>query len=86
MNAYLQKLFEKHKVSEKDKHEILQIYTFLPDEKKQNFRQEFKIPLLPTLGIVGRLSEEKGHLKLLEILKILIEKHRQKVQLLIYCR
>ena len=29
MNAYLQKLFEKHKVSEKDKHEILQIYTFL---------------------------------------------------------
>ncbi|HBQ20809.1 MAG: hypothetical protein A2Z91_03825 [Deltaproteobacteria bacterium GWA2_38_16] len=54
----------------------------ISDEKKQNFRQEFKIPLLPTLGIVGRLSEEKGHLKLLEILKILIEKHRQKVQLL----
>lgn len=55
----------------------------ISDRQKEEWRQKLNIVPLPTLGIIGRLSVEKGHSHLLEILKILIEKYHQKAQLLI---
>lgn len=53
------------------------------ESQKDKWRQILHLAPLPTLGIVGRLSVEKGHLHLLEILKILMDRYHQKVQLLI---
>jgi hypothetical protein len=42
MNTLLEKLFEENNVSPKDRFEINQIYSLLPDEKKQNLINNFK--------------------------------------------
>ncbi|MBI3017804.1 MAG: glycosyltransferase family 4 protein [Deltaproteobacteria bacterium] len=55
----------------------------ISNSQKEEERQKFNLSPLPTLGIIGRLSAEKGHVTLLEIFKILIEKYHQKIQLLI---
>jgi len=42
MNKYLEKLFAKYEISEKDKYDILQIYSLLPENKKQNIINNFE--------------------------------------------
>ena len=37
MNTELQKIFESLNISEKDRHEYLQIFSFLPPHKRKNF-------------------------------------------------
>lgn len=55
----------------------------ITEEQKKEMRQKIGLRDLPTLGIISRLSVEKGHLKLLEIAKQLINQEKQRVQLLI---
>lgn len=42
MKTYIELLFEKYNISEKNKYEILQIYNLLPDRKKQNLINNFE--------------------------------------------
>jgi hypothetical protein len=42
MNTLLEKLFDKHRISPKDRHEISQIYDLLPPPKKQNLINNFE--------------------------------------------
>ena len=57
--------------------------TAVLDSQKEEWRHKLGLAPYPILGIVGRLSCEKGHVQLLEIFKILIEKYHQKTYLLI---
>ncbi|MDR1945140.1 MAG: hypothetical protein LBQ59_03555 [Candidatus Peribacteria bacterium] len=41
MNTYLTRLFDKYNVSDRNKYEILQIFSLLPDDKKQNLLDNF---------------------------------------------
>lgn len=41
MNTALENLFEKHRLSEKDRYEISQIFELLPPDKKQNLLNNF---------------------------------------------
>ena len=43
MNTLLAQLFEKYKISPKDRYEISQIYSLLPSNKKQNLLNNFDI-------------------------------------------
>lgn len=43
MNTKLEALFEEYNVSKKDRHEIWQIYSFLPVEKQKKLLQNFWI-------------------------------------------
>ncbi|PID87495.1 hypothetical protein CSB07_00820 [Candidatus Gracilibacteria bacterium] len=43
MNTLLEQLFDKYKISEKDKYEIRQIFNILPDEKKTNLISNFSV-------------------------------------------
>jgi len=43
MNTQLQKLFEKSKVSNKDKFEINQIFELLPPDKQKNLLDNFEV-------------------------------------------
>lgn len=42
MNVYLEKLFKKHKLSEKNIYEIRQIYSLLPTKKQKNLINNFE--------------------------------------------
>lgn len=42
MNTYLEKLFDTFEISQKDRFEIRQIYSFLPDYKKKNLLENFE--------------------------------------------
>lgn len=42
MNVLLEKLFESYDISPKDRYEIRQIYSFLPDYKKKNLLDNFE--------------------------------------------
>ena len=55
----------------------------ISDSQKEEWRHKLGLAAWPTLGIVGRLSPEKGHVQLLEIFKILLESYHHKAQLLI---
>jgi len=59
MNIYLETLFKKYRLSEKDRYEILQIYTFLPEEKKQNLINNFEIVVFKIQKIEKTLELEK---------------------------
>jgi len=59
MNIYLETLFKKYRLSEKDRYEILQIYTFLPEEKKQNLINNFEFVVLKIQKIEKTLELEK---------------------------
>lgn len=50
MNTYLIKLFDKYNISERNRYEILQIYSLLPDDKKQNLINNFA-------GLAGNLNK-----------------------------
>lgn len=41
MNTKLEKLFEIHNISDKDKYEINQLFWLLPSDKKQNILRNF---------------------------------------------
>ena len=43
MNTRLEKLFEKHDLSEKDKYEINQIFCLLPNKKQINILNNFDV-------------------------------------------
>lgn len=43
MNTRLEKLFEKHNLSEKDRYEINQIFWLLPPDKKVNILNNFDL-------------------------------------------
>ncbi len=82
MNAYLQKLFEKHRLSEKDKYEILQIYTFLSEEKKQNLINNFEFVVLKIQKIEKTLELEKEILIWNSVERVrnsILEKRKQKI-------
>lgn len=59
MNIYLEKLFERYKLSEKDRYEILQIYTFLPENKRQNLINNFEVIVFKIQKIEQTLELEK---------------------------
>jgi len=59
MNIYLEKLFERYRLSEKDRYEILQIYTFLPEDKKQNLINNFETIVYKIQKIEQTLELEK---------------------------
>lgn len=43
MNQFLEKLFEQYHLSDKDRHEVRQIYSLLPEEKQRNLITNFEI-------------------------------------------
>jgi glycosyltransferase involved in cell wall biosynthesis len=55
----------------------------ISDHIAAEFKKKYAIENIPTLGIIGRLAQEKGHLNLLHVFKILISTHQKNVQLLI---
>ena len=59
MNIYLETLFERYRLSEKDRYEILQIYTFLPEDKKQNLINNFESVFYKIQKIEQTLELEK---------------------------
>lgn len=59
MNIYLETLFERYRLSEKDRYEILQIYTFLPEDKKQNLINNFESVVYNIQKIEQTLELEK---------------------------
>jgi len=82
MNAYLQTLFEKYKLSDKDRYEILQIYTFLPDDKKQNLISNFEFIVLKIKKIEQTLELEKEILIWNSVERVrnsILEKRKQKI-------
>lgn len=59
MNTYLETLFEKHKVSKKNRYEIEQMYMILPDEKKKNLIKNFETFLAKFIYIEKSIEDEK---------------------------
>jgi hypothetical protein len=60
MNTYLTRLFDKYNVSDRNKYEILQIFSLLPDDKKQNLLDNFWILAVKINRIEEELSTEKN--------------------------
>jgi len=59
MNTFLQELFEKYEISDKDKHNILQMYNILPDYKKQNILNNFETLVYKIKKIEEDINIEK---------------------------
>lgn len=59
MNIYLETLFDRYNLSEKDRHDILQFFTFLSDDKKQNLINNFEIVVYKMQKIEKSLELEK---------------------------
>jgi len=59
MNTQLIKLFEKYNVSMQNRHEINQIFSFLPIEKKQNLINNFESLILKINKIEKEIKTEK---------------------------
>lgn len=82
MNIYLHSLFEKYKLSEKDRYEISQIYWFLPIEKKQNLIQNFGLVAAKIIKIEETLELEKEILIWNSVERIknsILENRKQKI-------
>lgn len=82
MNEYLKTLFEKYKLSEKDRYEILQIYSFLSDDKKQNLINNFEFVVLKIKKIEQTLELEKEILIWNSVERVrnsILEKRKQKI-------
>jgi len=82
MNEYLKTLFEKYKLSEKDRYEILQIYSFLSDDKKQNLINNFETVVLKIQKIEKTLELEKEILiwdSVERVRNSILEKRKQKI-------
>ncbi len=59
MNTYLHTLFEKYRVSKKNRYEIEQMYMILPDHKKKNLIKNFNTFLAKFIYIEKSIEEEK---------------------------
>lgn len=59
MNTYLETLFDKHKVSIKNRYEIEQMYMILPDHKKKNLIKNFEVFLAKFIYIEKSIEDEK---------------------------
>ncbi|MDD3145647.1 MAG: hypothetical protein PHV23_06105 [Candidatus Gracilibacteria bacterium] len=82
MNIYLHSLFEKYKLSEKDRYEISQIYGFLPIEKKQNLIENFELVAAKIIKIEETLELEKEILignSVERIKNSILENRKQKI-------
>lgn len=82
MNEYLKTLFDKYKLSEKDRYEILQIYSFLSDDKKQNLINNFEFVALKIQKIEKTLELEKEILIWNSVERVrnsILEKRKQKI-------
>jgi hypothetical protein len=59
MNTQLEKLFNQYNLSQKDRYEIMQIYTLLSNTKKQNVLQNFSVLAARLHKIENDLQEER---------------------------
>ena len=59
MNVFLEKLFEKYSVSEKDIYDIRQIYELLPPDKKQNLLDNFESLVIKLKKIEEEIELER---------------------------
>jgi hypothetical protein len=59
MNTYLKTLFEKYRVSDRNRHEILQIWTLLPDEKRKNLLNNFEVLIIRLTKIEEEVRVER---------------------------
>lgn len=59
MNTFLEELFEKYEISQKDRYDILQIYNFLPSDKKKSILNNFEIISLKIKKIEEDIQIEK---------------------------
>lgn len=59
MNTQLEKLFNQYNLSQKDRYEIMQIYTLLSNTKKQNVLQNFAVLAARLHKIENDLQEER---------------------------
>jgi hypothetical protein len=62
MNTFLNELFRKYNISLKDRHDIMQIYSFLPDDKKKNIINNFENLAFKLKKIENDLEIEKEFL------------------------
>jgi hypothetical protein len=59
MNTYLIKLFEKYNISDKNRYEILQIFSLLPNIKQINLLNNFETLALKLKKIEDEINIEK---------------------------
>lgn len=59
MNTYLEKLFEKYNLSDKDRHEVRQIYSLLPTDKQRNLIANFDILAFKLKQIEEEINSER---------------------------
>lgn len=62
MNTFLNELFRKYNISLKDRHDIMQIYNLLPDDKKKNIINNFESLAFKLKKIEDDLEMEKEFL------------------------
>ena len=60
MNTRLEMLFDKYNVSEKNRYEINQFFSLLPDNKKQNLLNNFQLLAIRLLDIENELNLERN--------------------------
>lgn len=80
MNTLLEQLFDRYKISLKDRHEIRQIFQLLPDEKKSNLISNFAVLVFRIDKINKDIEIEKEILLWNAVLDIqwIIEKVKRK--------
>lgn len=78
MNTFLQELFEKYEISDKDRHNILQMYNILSDDKKQNILNNFETLVYKIKKIEEDIKTEKEIIlwDALDIVRNAIRKYR----------
>jgi hypothetical protein len=70
MNTYLVKLFDKYNISDRNRYEILQIFSLLPLDKKQNLLNNFWTLAVKINKIEEEINTEKEILIWVAIKKI----------------
>lgn len=81
MNTYLIKLFEKYNISDKNRYEILQIFSLLPNIKQINLLNNFETLALKLKKIEDEINIEKEVLvwKAVErVWKAILDKRKDK--------
>lgn len=80
MNTYLNELFRKYNISEKDRHDIMQIYNFLSDDKKKNIINNFENLAFKLSKIEEDLEMEKEFLLWSALNKVEVAIQRYKTE------
>jgi hypothetical protein len=60
MNTHLKKLFDKYNISIENRHDILQIFSVLPDTKRQNLLNNFEALAIKLQKIEEELEVERN--------------------------